>query len=52
MLLAERGTCSRNFLSRKTIESHISQIFVKLDLRDSPDGHRRVLAILTFLRST
>jgi DNA-binding NarL/FixJ family response regulator len=39
------------FLSRKTIESHISQIFMKLDLRESAEHHRRVLAVLTFLRS-
>jgi serine/threonine-protein kinase len=41
----------RLFLSRKTIETYISQIFLKLDLRDSPDHHRRVLAVLAFLRS-
>jgi DNA-binding NarL/FixJ family response regulator len=40
------------FLSRKTIEAHISQIFLKLDLRESPDQHRRVLAVLAFLRSS
>ena len=41
----------RLFLSRKTIETHISQIFLKLGLQDSPGHHRRVLAVLTFLRS-
>jgi DNA-binding NarL/FixJ family response regulator len=40
------------YLSRKTIETHISQIFMKLGLRESPEHHRRVLAVLTFLRSS
>ncbi|MDP9294002.1 MAG: LuxR C-terminal-related transcriptional regulator [Actinomycetota bacterium] len=40
------------FLSRKTVEAHISQIFIKLDLGVSPDRHRRVLAVLAFLRTS
>jgi DNA-binding NarL/FixJ family response regulator len=42
---------ARLYLSPKTIETYISQIFAKLGLRDSPDRHRRVLAVLTYLRS-
>src|SRR5215211_5510751 len=45
------GICERLFLSPKTVESHVRQIFVKLDIDGSPDDHRRVLAVLTYLRS-
>jgi DNA-binding NarL/FixJ family response regulator len=38
------------FLSPKTIETHIRQIFFKLDIAESPESHRRVLAVLAFLQ--
>ena len=38
------------FLSPKTIETHIRQIFLKLDIAESPESHRRVLAVLAFLQ--
>jgi DNA-binding NarL/FixJ family response regulator len=40
------------FLSRKTVETHVSQIFLKLRIRESADHHRRVLAVLAYLRSS
>jgi serine/threonine-protein kinase len=39
------------FLSRKTVDAYVSQIFTKLDLHESADQNRRVLAVLTYLRS-
>lgn len=38
-------------LSAKTVEAHVRAIFTKLDLVPDAGDHRRVLAVLAFLRS-
>jgi DNA-binding NarL/FixJ family response regulator len=39
------------FLSPKTVETHVGAIFTKLGLLPAADDHRRVLAVITYLRN-
>jgi DNA-binding NarL/FixJ family response regulator len=48
---SNQAICERLFLSPKTVEAHVHSIFTRLDLAVTPDDHRRVLAVLAFLRS-
>ncbi|WP_353945250.1 response regulator transcription factor [Streptomyces sp. HUAS MG91] len=45
------GLAKSLFLSEAAVNKHIGNIFNKLDLPVDTDGHRRVLAVLAFLRS-
>jgi serine/threonine-protein kinase PknK len=46
----DRGIREALWLSQKTVESHVRNIFRKLDLPSTPVENRRVHAVLTFLR--
>ena len=43
---------SRLFLSDRAVEKHISAIFMKLHLTEEAETHRRVMAVLKYLRAT
>ena len=45
------GIASELGISERTVEAACAQLFRKLGLEPSPDVNRRVLAVLTLLRS-
>lgn len=47
---SNRAVCERLGLCPKTVECHVHGIFAKLGLERSQDVHRRVLAVLVYLR--
>lgn len=49
--MSNRAIAARLFVTERTVEAHVTQIFQKLGLPESADQHRRVLAVLAFLRA-
>jgi DNA-binding NarL/FixJ family response regulator len=47
---SNRAIAAQLVITDKTIEAHVRSIFMKLDLEETPDDHRRVLAVLAYLR--
>lgn len=49
---SNRALARELHVSDKTVETHVRSIFTKLDLAPDEDDHRRVRAVLPFLRSS
>jgi len=49
--LSNTGIAERLVVSQGAVEKHISNVFMKLDLEPEDGAHRRVLAVLTYLRA-
>jgi DNA-binding NarL/FixJ family response regulator len=50
--LSNKAIAARLFITERTVEAHVTQIFLKLRLDAGLDSHRRVLAVLAYLRTS
>lgn len=50
--LSNRAIADRLHVAERTVETHVTAIFLKLHLADEPESHRRVRAVLEYLRGS
>jgi DNA-binding NarL/FixJ family response regulator len=50
--LSNEGIAEALFVTEAAVEKHVTGIFQKLSLTPTPTEHRRVMAVLTYLRGT
>jgi DNA-binding NarL/FixJ family response regulator len=49
---SNHGIAEALVVTEAAVEKHVTGIFLKLELGQTPTEHRRVLAVLTYLRGT
>jgi DNA-binding NarL/FixJ family response regulator len=49
--LSNRAIAARLYITERTVEAHTKQVFLKLGLDADPGTHRRVRAVLAYLRA-
>lgn len=49
--LTNSAIARRLVLTERTVEGHVRSVLMKLELPESADAHRRVLAVIAYLRS-
>jgi DNA-binding NarL/FixJ family response regulator len=49
--LTNGAIAARLVVSERTVEAHVRHVFMKLDIAENDEGHRRVLAVLSHLRA-
>ena len=50
--LSNSAIAERLFITERTVEAHVKQVFTKLRIDQAPDTNRRVLAVIAYLRSS
>ena len=47
---SNKGIGERLVITERAVQKHVTSIFMKLDLQQSDDDHRRILAVLAYVR--